>query len=386
MPRNIWVLMCTQALAMSCMPAMIFISGLLGAKISPNIELATLPMTLMIVGSACATIFAAWIKKVLGRKKGGLIGLAFTLSGILIAMLAALYADFNLLLLGSFVIGISLAFLQQLRFAAIESVDASEAGTAVSWLMMAGIVAAFLGPELAVFGKDLLPSPHGYAGSFLILAVTVLIAILVFCFFQTPKAAADIYTSNARSLINIVKNPLFLIAVAAGASAYAVMSLIMTATPISMHQIDGHGLQETKWVIQSHIAAMFLPSLFTAQLIKKIGLAKLLLIGTVLLAVTLAVAFAGQALMHYWVTLVLLGVGWNFLFVGGTTLLSQTHNAQESFKVQASNEFIVFGMQALGSLSAGWLLFRFGWTTLVSLCVPIVVCMFIAAVYYIFRK
>ena len=183
-----------------------------------------------------------------------------------------------------------------------------------------------------------------------------------------------------RSLSVIVRQPVFIVAVLGALIGYAIMSFLMTATPISMHEMQGHSLTSTKWVIQSHVVAMFLPSLFTGVLIKKFGALRLLMAGTGLFALTLLIALSGHHLMHYWWALVLLGVGWNFLFIGGTTLLPQSYSRPERFKVQATNDFLVFAAQAIASLSAGWLLFQVGWQMMVWSCLPVVLLMAVMSI------
>ncbi len=280
-PKNIWLLIICQTLAVSSISLLIFVGGLLGAKIATDPKLATLPLALMIIGTACATVPAALLMQRVGRKYGYMLGMLCALLGALISMIAALHAAFFLLLLGSFFIGSSLAFAQQFRFAAIESdKDPSDAGMAISLLLLGGILAAFLGPEAAMLGKELLPSPHGFAGSFLLVAMFVSLAGLVLTQFENPPGAIAEVSGEVRPLSVIVRQPVFIVAVLGALIGYPMMSFLMTATPISMHEMQGHSLTSTKWVIQSHIVAMFLPSLFTGVLIKKFGALRLLMAGT----------------------------------------------------------------------------------------------------------
>jgi biotin operon repressor len=278
------------------------------------------------------------------------------------------------------------AFIQQLRFAAIESVSSSqEVPTVLSILMLSGIFSAFLGPEIAVAAKDWLSSPHGYAGSFLFLSGLFLLAMLLMLNFTNPQVKHYDNQGKARPLSEIVRQPIFIIALSSAAIGFALMSYLMTATPLSMHHIDGHSLNETKWVIQSHIAAMFIPSLFTALLVKRIGLKNLMLTGTIIYAVVTVIALSGEQIMHYWWTLILLGIGWNFLFLTGTSLLPQSYQASERHKVQAINDFIIFGFQAIASLMAGWILFKAGWHFVVLTGIPFIVILFIVSWFY-FKK
>ena len=270
-----------------------------------------------------------------------------------------------------------------MRFGAIESTKSAEdIPKVLSILMLSGIFAAFLGPEIAVASKDLIASPHGYAGSFLSLSALLIVSFLLILNFQDHKVADSDAHGDERTLKTIMAQPVFIIAILAAAIGFALMSYVMTATPLSMHHVHGHSLQDTKWVIQSHIAAMFIPSLFTALLVNKIGLPKLMFTGSIIYAVVIMVSFSGQQVIHYWWALMLLGVGWNFLFLTGTSLLPQSYRPQERHKVQAANDFILFGFQAAASLLAGWMLFRTCWTGIVLSSIPFVVVLLVASIYY----
>ncbi len=383
MPRNIWLLFLVQPLTMSATPVIVFIGGILSTKLAPDPSLATLPLTLMIIGLAVTTLPAGAFAKKVGRKKAFMLGLTISLSGSLLAMTAALISSFYLFLTACAFIGSSAAFVMQLRFAAIDSVnDDKDIAKVVSILMFAGIFAAFLGPEIAVFAKDWLASPHGYAGSFLGLAIMVLIAMVIFQWFEEPTIKEDPTRGAERPLTLIIKQPLVIIAILAATIGYGLMSLLMTATPISMHNMQGHSLNDTKWVIQSHIAAMYLPSLIAGTLVARIGLKNVLMIGILLFVGVILIALNGQQVMHYWWTLVLLGVSWNFLFLTGTVLLPECYRASERHKVQALNDFIIFSVQALASLLAGWVLFKAGWSTLVYSTIPFILIMFFANIWF----
>jgi MFS family permease len=383
LPRNIWLLFLVQPLAMSASPVIVFIGGILSTKLAPDPSLATLPLTLMIIGIACSTIPAAMLAKKYGRKKAFNIGLTLSALGSIIAMFAAIHASFTLFLVACICIGSSIAFIMQFRFAAIDSVtNQDDVAKVVSVLMFAGIFAAFIGPEIAVMGKDWLVSPYGYAGSFLGLAIMVVVSLVIFQWFKEPEIHHDPIQGKERPLSTIVKQPFFIIAILAAAIGYGLMSLLMTATPLSMHNMQGMSLIDTKWVIQSHIAAMYLPSLFSGVLVKQLGLKNVLLLGILLFVGVAIIALNGQHLMHYWWTLVLLGVGWNLLFLTGTVLLAECYHAVERHKVQAINDFIIFSIQALASLLAGWILFKGGWHTLVYSTMPFILLIFIANIVF----
>lgn len=375
-PRNIWVLFISQPLVLCVSPVITFIGGLLASKIAPDPSLATLPLTTMIIGIAMGTFVVAILSTKFGRKKATTLGFINGIIATLIAMQAAITANFYLLVVAAFFLGVSLAFVQQLRFAALESVSTEQGPKVISALMLSGILAAFIGPEIALMGKDWIASPHGYAGSFLGLTVLIAIALVIFQLFTDPHVATkEVLKTPARSLTTIIKQPIFIIAMLAAAIGYGLMSFLMTATPISMHDMMGHSLEDTKWVLQSHITAMFLPSLLTGYLIKRFGSTAIMLTGTLMFALVAVIALQGQQVMHYWWALVLLGIGWNFLFITGTVLLPQSYQAHERYKIQATNDFAIFTIQAIASLSAGWLLFASSWHTLVYVSMPFVVIM-----------
>jgi len=381
-PRNLWVLSLAQPLALSSTSMLILIGGILGSKIAPTANLATLPIALMIIGTALASIPAAMTMKKIGRKSGMLLGFSFGFMGALINVFAAINGDFSLFLLGSALIGCANAFTQQIRFAAIDSVhEESQIGLALSVIMLSSLIAAFIGPETGVFGKDLIDSPYGFAGSFLLLCGLYLLAMTALILYKNEPTKTESNECPSRPLTVIMKQPIFIIAVMAATIGYGLMSFIMTATPISMHEMHHHSLENTKWVIQSHIIAMFLPSLFAALLIRRFGIEKLIVTGVLAYILVIVIALQGHELLHYWFSLVLLGIGWNFLFLGGTTLLPRSYNSSEKFKVQAANDFIIFGVQAIASLSAGAILFWAGWNNLLLASTPFILIILAVAVW-----
>lgn len=383
LPRNIWLLFISQPLVMAASPVIVFIGGLLSSKMATDPSLATLPLTLMILGVAAGAVPAAMLAKSKGRKFAVYTGLICALIAAIIAVFSATMAQFELFAFASLLIGVGGGFNQQLRFAAIESsLNEEDVPKILSILMLSGVFAAFLGPEIAVFGKDLLNSPYGYAGSFLLLAILVCGAMLIMSAFKNPPNNTDKIVGEARDLKDIAKQPIFLIAICTAAIGFALMSYLMTATPISMHNMQGHSLQDTKLVIQSHIAAMYLPSLFTPWLVKHLKLKGLMLIGILIYTVVAFIALSGHEVMHYWWALVLLGIGWNFLFLTGTSLLPQSYHPSERHKVQAANDFILFGFQAAASLIAGWLLFNAGWHWVVVTSIPFILVLFIVLGFY----
>jgi predicted MFS family arabinose efflux permease len=271
-----------------------------------------------------------------------------------------------------------------LRFAAIESVEHEEdVNKALSVLMFAGIFSAMIGPEVAILGKTLFDNSIGFAAAFYGLAIMSVISMMIMMWFKNPIIADIESIIPSRPLLRIIKQPLFIVALLAAALSYGLMSYIMTSTPLSMHQVHHHSLSDTKWVIQSHIAAMFLPSLITTWLSNKIGIKYLLLIGSILFALVLVIATQGHSVLHYWWALITLGVAWNFLFFSGTSLLHLTYHEHEKYKVQAINDFSVFTFQGASSLMAGWVLFNYGWNGVIISAIPFVIVMFVISFYYL---
>jgi len=386
LPKNNWLLFVAHPLAMCASSMVVFAGGLLGEQIAPSPDFATLPLTIMIIGTASAVIPASVLMKKLGRRLGSIWGLLLSVIGAILAMFASIYVLFSLLIIGSFLMGASMAFVAQMRFAAIESLpDLSDSPKAISVLMVSGMFAAILGPEIAVTAQHWIDSPHGFAGSFLGLAIVVMIAILFIVRLDPIDVSGENIGAPARRLIIIVKQPVFIIAVCAGAIGFSVMSYIMTATPLSMHSLEGHSLADTKWVIQSHILAMYLPSLFSAYIVRYLGIAKMMILGCLMYIGVIAFALSGQHVMQYWWALVLLGIGWNFLYTSGTLLLPESYVADERFKVQAVNDFSIFFVQAIGSLSAGLILFSQGWSWLILVTIPVVLMMFCISCWYYLR-
>jgi MFS family permease len=383
LPKNVWLLFLAQPLAMTSSSMIVFAGGLVSTKIAPTADLATLPLTLMILGTAAAVIPASMLMKKIGRKYGTMIGLFVAIIGALLCAYAVIDKHFYWLISGGVLLGMSIAFIAQMRFSAIESLtDLNDAPKAISVLMVGGIFAAVLGPEIAVTAKDWLFPQHPFSGSFFALGALLACAILLISQLDPIHVQQEKVERKPRSLIVITRQPLFIIAVCAGAFAYAVMSYVMTASPLSMHEIHGHNLSQTKWVIQSHIIAMYLPSLFSAFLVRKFGIAKLMLVGCFMYALVVIIALSGHQVMHYWWTMVLLGIGWNFLFTSGTLLLPTVYQADERFKVQAVNDFSIFFFQAMASLSAGLILFNQGWDNLIMIVIPIITIMVAISIWY----
>lgn len=362
--RNVLILTTAQALGLSGVSAVALLGGLIGSDLAPTPALATLPVSISVVGVALSTIPAALLMKRIGRRAGFAAAAALAAGAALLAARAVAQADFALFCLGTLLIGVNSAFMQQYRFAATESVSSAYTSRAVSLVLLGGITAGFLGPELAQRSSQWLPAGL-YVGSFVSIAILYGIGALLLLFFRNVPPEEDAEAAGEeRPLAQIVVQPLFLVAVLAAAAAYGVMTFMMTATPIQLNRLSGFSLGATTLVIQSHIVAMFLPSLFTGWILERLGMLRVLLLGLAGLLASVAAALVSVHLLHYWVSLVLLGVGWNFMFVGATVLLTRVYRPVERFKVQAVNDFAVFASQAAASLSAGTVLFASDWHTL----------------------
>ncbi|KZY32604.1 MULTISPECIES: MFS transporter [unclassified Oleiphilus] len=370
MNRNVLVLLLSGALGLCIAPMVVFIGGLVGASLAPDPELSTLPVAGIVIGTACAVIPVSRLMQRFGRKK---IFLAASLYSALVSCFAAIsisYESFWLFCLSTVLLGGALAVIQQYRFAAMESVEPYLAPKAASFVLLGGLIAAILGPELAHLGRALHEVP--FSGSFTLLSILCLLSGVVMLFFQPVVVTGGEEELGGRPLIDIMHSSLFWVAVMSATIGYAVMSYVMTATPVSMHVMEGHSLEDTKWVIQSHILAMFLPSLVSGYLISKFGEYRLMLAGLAAYTVCLMIALSGQNVMHYWLGLVLLGIGWNFLFVAGTVLLPKVYQPAERYKVQGFNDFFVFVFQAAASISSGVVIYSVGWNSLLIYAIPLI--------------
>lgn len=368
--RTLIVLTIAQCFGHTAAPILVLLGGIVGAQIAPSPDLATLPIAVQILGIASSAIPASMFMSRAGRKAGFLAGTALAICAALLAAYAISRASFALFVFSGFLIGVYIAFMQQFRFAVAESVPSELIPRSLSILMLAGIVSALLGPEVGRRFSEVEGLPL-YVGSFLGLAVLLSISfVILLLFYRNSYIESETQEESKRSLSEILKQPKLMLAVAAAAIAYSVMALVMTATPLSMHEIDNFSLEATTRVIQSHILAMYLPSFFSGALITRFGPLKVIKAGFLLMLVCVAIGWGNPQFFHYLGALIFLGVGWNFLFLGGTTLLTQCYRSAERFKVQAVNDFLVFGLQGVGSLSAGVLLAAIGWNGVMVFVLP----------------
>jgi MFS family permease len=373
MNRNVWVLMLAGSLGLCVAPMVVFIGGIVGASLAPEARLATLPVASLVIGTAAGILPVTHLMQILGRKSVFILGAVFSAVSALCAAWFISLQSFWGFTVSVAMMGVGLAVIQQYRFAAMESVSPDRMASAASFVLLGGLVAAILGPELAQFGESVFEVP--FSGSFFLLAFICLASAACLFFYQTMGVSQgkkdESVSTDGRSLLCIMRAPIFWVAVLASAIGYAVMSYIMTATPVNMHMMMHHSLEDTKWVIQSHILAMYLPSFFSGRLIARFGPGRIMVTGLILYGICIAIALSGQQVMHFWGSLLMLGLGWNFLFVSGTVLLPQSYKMAERFKVQGFNDFFVFGFQAVASLSSGVVIYGFGWNMLVLFALPL---------------
>jgi predicted MFS family arabinose efflux permease len=367
--RNVAILGAAQALAASAGPLVMLAGGIVGQSLAPSPLLATLPITALVLGLACAAVPAALLIRRIGRRPAFVIGAAVSGAGALIAARATTAESFVTFCAATFVMGASGAFVQQYRFAAAESVDRRHAGRAVSFVLVGGIIAGALGPEIGRRGPQWFGS--GFAGAFVLVAVVQVVAMVVLSRLRIPAPAADPGPREHQPFHAFFARPGFVLAVVAAGSASAIMSFLMTATPISMHVHDHLSIDEAAFVIQSHVIGMFAPSLVTGWLVDRLGVPRMMTAGALAIGGAIAAASSGHTVPAYWTALVLLGVGWNLLFIGGTVLLTQNLSPAERFRGQGLNDFTVFSSQAVASLAAGAVLHRFGWAAMNLAAVPI---------------
>jgi MFS family permease len=368
MNKNLWLLILSQIFAFTAAPVTVFLSGIIGSQFSPIKSLATLPMALSIVGVAIFAIFAAKVMSIIGRRAGFIFASVGSSLAALLSAYSIIIESFIFFNIGCFLLGAGVAFSHQYRFAAVETVNKDMAPKAISIILLAGIGSAFIGPNLANISKEII-SEHLYAGSYIALAILTISSTIFLLFYKDNHKPNNFVKKNTRSYFELISQPRFFQALIASAFAYAVMSFLMTATPISMHVMEKISLAKTGLVIQLHIAAMFLPSLITGNLIKKFGHSKIMHAGVVLFLITILTSLFEQNFINYMIALIFLGFGWNFLFISGTSLLVLTYREDEKFKAQGFNDLIVYTMQALASLSAGIFLNLTSWKTMNLICI-----------------
>ena len=372
MNGNLIVLTLSQIFSFTAAPVTVFLSGIIGSQISPLKSLSTLPMSISVVGIAIGAIFASKLMSITGRKIGFIVA---SIGNTLVSILAAysiFIQSFSIYCVANFFLGMGMAFTHQYRFAAAESVSKDKVPRAISIILLGGIVSAFIGPSVANFSKDLF-SNHMYIGSYLSLAALTFLPTIFFLFYKNTSKIELSFKYSGRSYLELVSQPRFLQAVISSAFGYAIMTFLMTGTPLSMHVIEGISLNKTSIVIQIHVACMFLPSLIAGNLVKKIGHSKMMYVGVGLYCITVVISLFDQSFLNYMLALIFLGFGWNLLFISGTSLLVLTYKEEEKYRAQGFNDFVVYSVHALGSLSAGILIVLTNWKIMNLICIPLII-------------
>ena len=366
---NLGLLVACQAMLFTVNSTLIAINGLSGLALAPIPALATLPVTCWIIGAALTTMRASLHMKQVGRRIGFMHGSSIGILGALICATALWLQSFWLLCAGMLVYGVSNAFGQYYRFAAADVSPQDFRATAVSLVLAGGLIGGVLGPTISRFTVDLLETR--FAGAYLALVAVAIISIALQSRMRIPNPTAAEQAASGRPLREIARQPKFIVAVTCGAIGYGVMNFVMVSSPIAM-EVCGHSYGSAAFVISSHVVAMFAPSFFTGALIKRLGVLTVLFAGALLNIGAILIALSGIAVANFWWALVMLGLGWNFLYIGGTTLLLDTYRPEERARAQGANEFVVFCMMAISSFTSGLIVTNGGWEKVNLAALPLI--------------
>ena len=358
-------------------------SSIVGFQIAENKALATFPLTFHLLGTMLAGIPASILMKFIGRRYGFLIGTGIGTFGAASASLAIIYSSFPFFCLSIFCLGILNGFAQLYRFTAVEVSSIELRTKAVSYVMLGGIAAGFIGPAIAAEGKDYIENAQ-FAGSYLSIILLYFFIVIILMRIRLPQPSLEEQTGDTRPLKVIFMQPKFIVSVLSAMIGYGVMAMIMTATPLAMTKGNGYPFSDAAFIIQWHALGMFAPSFITGSLIKRFGAVQIIFTGILLNFICIAINISGTELINYWSALVLLGVGWNFMFVAGTTMVTETYQASEKAIVQGVNDFLVFGTAALSSLLSGVLQTSFGWETVNLSAVPLLLIVLVPLFWFFF--
>jgi len=368
--RNIFMLACCQALLLTNSAGLIAMNALVGYSLVDTKTLATLGATTYVLGSALATMpMSLWMAKV-GRRRGFMAGALVNVLGCAIAVVALLQGSFVLYCVATAVIGIYNAVGLQYRFAATEVAAPADKARAISLVLAGGIVGGFLGPAITRWGQHMFATP--FLGSFVMLAGVAILALAVQSLVNVPKPSAAERSGGGRPLREIIRQPVFIVAALSGGLGYGLMNLLMTATPLAM-SFCSLPYSQAALVIQWHVVGMYAPGFFTGSLIKRMGILRVIIAGVVLMVAGSLVALNGVTLAHFVAALVLVGIGWNFMYTGGTTLLTESYAPAEKARTQGANDFIVFSIMGVSSFSSGALVSAAGWEVMNWGALPVLV-------------
>ncbi|AXT29490.1 MFS transporter [Pseudoalteromonas tunicata] len=361
MNRYVLILAFCQGLIVTGNIMLVAITALIGQKISPSVSWITLPVATQCFGLLLATIPASLLMAKTGRRIGFTIGNSIGILGALLGWYALELSHFVLFCFATGLIGVGIGFATLYRFAAIEACP-EKPSQAISMIMASGVIAAVIGPNLAIWIDHYFTSIN-YSATFLALAALYCLAIILLQFVRFQSVTLTTTAAPARKLSQIIKQSQFIIAVFVAMVSYTLMNLLMTATPLAMHR-HGFDLAQSALVIEWHVLGMFLPSFFTGKLIEKIGQLNTMVFGTLLMVACVTINLLGISHIHFLAALFLLGVGWNFMFISATQMVTQSYQPAEKAKSQATNEFLVFSMVTISALGAGWLEAKIGWRSL----------------------
>jgi MFS family permease len=366
--RPVFQLALAQALMMSVNTLLITASAIIGYQLAADKSLATAPLALQFLATMLGSIPASFIMQRIGRKGGFLLASLIGLVGSALAIVALSGQSFLLYCLATPLFGLYTAFGNYFRFTATEVAPPRQRDHAISLVMAGGVLAALIGPNLASHSKGLLETD--FVGSFIAVALLYALNLLNFLGMKLPRPTNPAVTQHARPLRAVLAQPSYLTALLSATVGYSVMSLLMTATPLAMMQ--QHGFPDVAFVIQWHVLGMFAPSFFTGKLIQRFGARRIVTSGALAFIACIAINLSGTTVIHYWLALLLLGIGWNFMFIGGTSLLTETYTEAEKAKAQAFNDFVVFTSVTLASLGAGALQHRWGWQQVNLMVLPLI--------------
>jgi MFS family permease len=382
--RNAIILAVAQALAGANNVVLVATGAIVGALLAPDRSLATVPISVYVVGMWMGTLPVGWIARNYGRSASFFAGTGFGVLTGLAACAAVLVASFELFCLAALFSGFYAAAHQSYRFAAADTASDQFRPKAISWVMVGGIFAGILGPQLVIATKELW-QPYLFAGTYLAQAAVAIVSAGVLMLVNIPKPPPRTAANRGRPLSDVACQPRFVAAVACGVASYSMMNMVMTSAPLAMVECN-HSVAQATLGIQWHVMGMFVPSLVTGSLIVRFGVERMVGLGLSLIVLSAIISISGTTLWHFWIGLTLLGVGWNFSFVGATTMITQCHRPDERNKVQAFNDFLIFGTMAIGSFSSGTVLANFGWAAVNNIVFPVILVAAVLLIWQAFRR